>query len=116
MARGNGKVLDRLFRALASRARRNILRLAAREKCAVTQLAVLLKIEACARTCRCDVALKIREGRYRWCRARRSAFALALASIEELCGVPPRSPRRRAEQNIDILPAINGEDSYGAGC
>ena len=105
MARGNGKVLDRLFRALASRARRNILRLTAREKCAVTRLAALLKMSEPAVSKHVRVLVdarllfKSRQGRYRWCRARRSAFELALASIEELCGVSSRSPRRRAEQN-----------------
>jgi DNA-binding transcriptional ArsR family regulator len=36
--------LDRIFRALSSEPRRKILRLAARERCAVTQLAAHLKI------------------------------------------------------------------------
>ena len=102
MARGSEKVLDRLFRALASGARRKILRLAAPEKCAVTQLAALLKMSepAVSKHVRvlvnAELLSKTREGRYRWCRLRRGAFELARKSIEELCSVAQSSSRNRA--------------------
>ena len=44
MVRGSAKALHRVFRALASAPRREILRLAARERCAVTQFAAQLKM------------------------------------------------------------------------
>jgi len=91
VASGRAKTLDRLFRALASAPRREILRLAGRQRCAVTQFATQLNVSqsAVSKHVRVlvDAALlsKTRDGRYRWCRLRRSAFEPACESIEELC-------------------------------
>ena len=95
MASGRAKALDRLFRALASERRRRILRLAARQKCAVTHFATRLNMSepTVSKHVRVlvDAALlsKTRDGRYRWCHLRRSAFEPARESIEELCGAVP---------------------------
>ena len=102
MASSREKALDRLFRALASAPRREILRLAARQKCAVMQFAAQLNMSqpAVSKHVRVlvDAALlsKTRDGRYRWCRLRRSAFEPARESIEELCEALPLISRRRA--------------------
>jgi hypothetical protein len=48
VASGCAKALDRLFRALASAPRREILRLAARQKCAVMQFAAQLNMSESA--------------------------------------------------------------------
>ena len=100
MASGRAKALDRLFRALASAPRREILRLAARQKCAVTQFAAQLNMsEPAVSKLRVlvDAALltKTRDGRYCWCRLRRSAFEPARESIEGLCEAVPLISRRR---------------------
>ena len=102
MASCRAKALDRLFRALASAPRREILRLAARQKRAVPQFAAQLNMSqpAVSKHVRVlvDAALlsKTRDGRYRWCRLRRSAFEAARESIEELCEAVPLISRRRA--------------------
>ena len=100
MASGCAKALDRLFRALASAPRRESLRLAARQKCAVTQFAAQLTMsEPAVSNLRVlvDAALltKTRDGRYCWCRLRRSAFEPARESIEGLCEAVPLISRRR---------------------
>jgi DNA-binding transcriptional ArsR family regulator len=101
VASGCAKALDRLFRALASAPRREILRLAARQKCAVTQFATQLNmsqpVESKHVRVLVDAALitKTRDGRYRSCRLRRSAFEPARESIEELCEAVPLISRRR---------------------
>lgn len=106
MASGRAKALDRLFRALASAPRREIVRLAARQKCAVTQLATQLNMSqpSVSKHIRVlvDAALltKTRDGRYRWCRLRRSALEPAHESIEELCEIGPLISRRRATQPV----------------
>lgn len=107
MANGSANVLDRVFRALASAPRREILRLAARERCAVTQFAAQLKMSepAVSKHVRVlvDAALlsKTREGRFRWCRLRRSAFEPARESIEKLCCTIERPSRRKATRAIE---------------
>ena len=107
MARSSTKVLDRVFRALASAPRRQILRLAARERCAVTQFAAQLKMSepAVSKHVRVlvDAALlsKSREGRFCWRRLERSAFVPVRKSIEKLCGTIERSPRRKAFRTIE---------------
>ena len=104
MASGRAKALDRLFRALASERRRRILRLAARQKCAVTHFVEQLDLRqpAVSKHVRVlvDAALltKSRDGRYRWCRLRRSAFEPARESIEELCETVPLTSQRRGTQ------------------
>ena len=101
MASGRAKTLDRLFRALASAPRREILRLAGRQRCAVTQFATQLNVSQSAVSKHVRVLLdaallsKTRDGRYRWCRLRRSAFEPARESIEELCEAIPLISRRR---------------------
>ena len=104
MASGRAKALDRLFRALASAPRREILRLAAaRQRCAVTQFATQLNMSqpAVSKHVRVlvDAALlsKTRDGRYRWCRLRQSAFEPVRESIKELCEAVPLVSRRRDE-------------------
>ena len=90
MPERSGKALDRLFRALASGPRREIMRLAAREKCAVTQIAAQLKMREPAASKHVRVLVnaallsKTREGRYQWCRLNRDAFEPVCQSIEEL--------------------------------
>lgn len=107
MASSNTKILDRVFRALASAPRRQILRLAARERCAVTQFAAQLKMSkpAVSKHVRVlvDAALlsKTREGRFCWCRLERSAFEPVRKSIEKLCSTIERSPRRKALRTIE---------------
>ena len=106
MAEGSANPVDRAFRALASSTRRQILRLAARDRCAVTQFAAQLKMSepAVSKQVRVlvDAALlsKTREGRFCWCCLRRSAFAPARESIEKLCLPIARSPRRKAMRTI----------------
>lgn len=106
MARGSEKILDRLFRALASGARRDILTLAARERCAVTQLAAVLKMRQPAVSKHVRVLVeaallsKTRNGRFCWCRLRPSAFEPARKSIEKLCCAARRSPRSKATRGI----------------
>ena len=96
----SAKALDRVFRALASAPRREILRLAAREKCTVTQFVTQLKMNepAVSKHVRVlvDAALlsKTRKGRFRWCRSRRSAFGPARECIEKLCGMIAGSPKK----------------------
>lgn len=81
--------LDRIFRALASEARRKILRLAARESCAVTQFAAQPKISQPAVSKHIRVLVdavllsKTPKGRHRSCLNPR-AFEPAWASIEDL--------------------------------
>lgn len=107
MGKGGANVLDRVFRALASARRREILRLAARGRCAVTQFAAQLKMNqpAVSKHVRVlvDAALlsKNREGRFRWCQLRRSALKTALESIEKLCCATTRSQRRQATRRLD---------------
>jgi DNA-binding transcriptional ArsR family regulator len=94
--------LDRVFRALASEPRRKIMRLAARERCAVTQFAAQLKISQPAVSKHIRVLVdagllsKTPDGRHRWCRLNRRAFEPAYASIEELRAEYPRPRRLRA--------------------
>jgi DNA-binding transcriptional ArsR family regulator len=98
MFQGSAKALDRLFRALASEPRREILRLAARESCAVTQFAAQLKMTqpTVSKHTRILVAAgllsKTPEGRHRWCRLNPYALELASASIEDVRAEYP-SPR-----------------------
>jgi DNA-binding transcriptional ArsR family regulator len=100
------EALNRLFRALASAPRREILRLAARKRCAVTQFAAQLEMSqpAVSKHVRilvdAELLSKTREGRYRWCRLNRGAFQSARESIEELRGTvtPKKNVRRRATQ------------------
>lgn len=102
MAEGSTKVLDRLFRALASARRREILRFAALERCTVTQLADQLKMNepAVSKHVRVlvDAALlsKSQEGRFRWCQLRRSALEPARESIVKLCCATTKSQPRKA--------------------
>ena len=104
MATRREKALDRLFRALASAPRREILRLAARQKCAVTQFATQLNMSqpAVSKHVRIlvDAALltKTRDGRYRWCRLRRGGLEPARESIEELCEAVPLISQSRGTQ------------------
>src|SRR5258708_23565067 len=91
--------LDRLFRALASEPRRKILRLAAGERSAVTQLASRLKMSQPTVSKHIRVLVdagllsKTPEGRHRWCRVNPRAFEPACASIDDLRAEYP-SPRR----------------------
>lgn len=123
MARGSEKVLDRLFRALASQPRRHILRLAAQEMCAVTELAALLKMSEPTVSKHVRVLVdagllsKTRDGRYRWCLAKRSAFERILAFIEVLCGLTPHlldMERRRTIGNRDQPTALQLKNMSGA--
>ena len=104
MASGRAKALDRLFRALASAPRREILRLAAGQRCAVTRFATQLNMSqpAVSKHVRVlvDAALlfKSRDGRYRWCRLRQSGLELALEFIGQLCEPIPLISRPRARQ------------------
>ena len=107
MASSTTNVLDRVFRALASAPRREILRLAARERCAVTQFATQLKMSepAVSKHVRVlvDAALlsKTREGRFCWCRLKRSAFEPARESIEKLYRMIGRPPRRKSMRTTE---------------
>jgi DNA-binding transcriptional ArsR family regulator len=80
MASGRAKALDRLFRALASAPRREILRLAARQKCAVTQFARHLNMSQPAVSKHVRVLVD----------------AALLSKTEELCEALPLISRRRA--------------------
>ncbi|UJR84651.1 ArsR/SmtB family transcription factor [Sandaracinus amylolyticus] len=111
--------LDRVFHALASAPRREILRRAARERCTVGQLAAHfdMSLAAVAKHVKVleEAALlrATREGRLHWCELDPAALEPARASIEELrahwngkldrlealliaeLAPEPRAPRRR---------------------
>lgn len=103
----SAKGLDRVFRALASAQRREILRLAAPDRCAVTQFAAQLKMSepAVSKHVRVlvDAALlsKTREGRFCWCRLRRRALELARERIEKLSRAIARPSRRKTKSAIE---------------
>lgn len=98
----SAKGLDRVFRAQARARRREILLLAAREKCTVMQFVAQLKISepAVSKHVRVlvDAALlsKTREGRFRPCHLTRSALDPARECIEKLRRTIARSPKRKA--------------------
>ena len=83
-------ILDRLFRALASGPRREILRLAGQERYAIMQFAAELKMSEPAASKHVSVLVdagllsKSREGRYRWCHLNPGAFGPVRESIEQL--------------------------------
>ncbi len=83
-------VLDRVFRALASEPRREILRRVARERRTVTELAgnFDMSLAAVSKHIRvleeANLLSHSREGRLHWCRLNPEALDPALASIEAL--------------------------------
>jgi DNA-binding transcriptional ArsR family regulator len=82
--------LDRVFRALASQPRREILRRVAKERRTVTELAEHFDMSLAAVSKHVGVLhdakllVQTREGRVHWCRLDPSALEPARASIEEL--------------------------------
>lgn len=82
--------LDRVFRALASGPRREILRRVADERCTVSELArdFDMSLAAVSKHVRVLEAANLvapsREGRLHWCRLNPDALEPARASIEEL--------------------------------
>lgn len=84
-------VLDRVFRALASGPRREILRRVARGRRTVTELAghIDLSLAAVSKHVRllekANLLSHSREGGLHWCRLNPEALDPALASIEALC-------------------------------
>jgi DNA-binding transcriptional ArsR family regulator len=82
--------LDRVFRALASEPRREILRRVAGERCTVTELAqdFDMSLAAVSKHVRvletANLIAPSREGRLHWCRLNPDALEPARASIEEL--------------------------------
>src|SRR6185295_10526161 len=87
---GTAPALDRVFRALASRPRREILRYAAHRPCSVTQLAGRfdMSLAAVAKHVQvlvgADLLSVVPDGRVRWCRLRPETLDTAQASIEQL--------------------------------
>ena len=88
--------LDRLFRALASGPRREILRLAGQKRHAIMQFAAELNMSQSAASKHVSVLAdagllsKSREGRHRWCNLNPGAFEPVRQSIEELLCTPER--------------------------
>ena len=86
----NAVQLDRVFHALASAPRREILRRAARERCTVGQLAASFDMSLAAVSKHVKVLEEAsllratREGRLHWCELDPAALEPARASIEEL--------------------------------
>src|SRR5687767_7103686 len=82
--------LDRVFRALASEPRREILRRVAAERRTVTELAEHfdMSLAAVSKHVRvledAELVAQSREGRLHWCRMNPDALEPARASIEEL--------------------------------
>ena len=107
MALGSAKALNRLFRALANETRREILRLAAREKCTATQFVTQLKMREPAVSTHVRVLVdgallsKTREGRFCWCRLRRRALELAREWIEKLSRAIARPSRRKTKRAME---------------
>lgn len=92
MVEDNSAALDRVFRALASGPRREILRRAARGRCTVTGLAEHfdMSLAAVAKHVRvldeARLLVQTREGRENWRRFNPASLEPARASIEELRG------------------------------
>lgn len=90
MVDGRPAALDRVFRALASEPRREILRRAARERRTVTELAgnFDMSLAAVSKHIRvleeANLLSHSHEGRLHWCRLNPEALDPALASIETL--------------------------------
>jgi DNA-binding transcriptional ArsR family regulator len=84
--------LDRVFRALASESRREILRRVARERRTVGELAENFDMSLAAVSkhvgvlAEAELIVQSREGRLSWCRLNPEALAPARASLEELGG------------------------------
>ncbi len=85
-------MLDRVFRALASEPRREILRLVATQERTVTELGDRFDISLAAVSKHISVlqeaelVARTRDGRLHWCRFNPEALEPARASIEELRG------------------------------
>jgi DNA-binding transcriptional ArsR family regulator len=93
--------LDRLFRALASEARRQILRRTAERRHTVGELAAHfdLSLAAVSKHVRVLAAAKLlvltRHGRLHWCELNPRGLEPARASLEELRARPAGRPARR---------------------
>jgi DNA-binding transcriptional ArsR family regulator len=111
--------LNRIFRALASEPRRQILRLTAQERCSITQLATQLNMSHPA-VCK-DVRVlvdakmvsKTREGRRKWWRLKPRAFGPAYASIQllhaQLARPRPAGTGRTMEGGLNHASAFKKE-------
>jgi DNA-binding transcriptional ArsR family regulator len=90
MVENQATALDRVFHALASAPRREILRRAARRRCTVTELAAHfdMSLAAVAKHVRvldeARLLVETRDGRRRWRRFNPAALEPARASIEDL--------------------------------
>ena len=90
MVESRARALDRLFHALASEPRREILRWTARRRCTVTQLAEHFDMSLAAVSKHVGVLddakllVQTRQGRLSWRQLNPEALAPATATIEEL--------------------------------
>jgi DNA-binding transcriptional ArsR family regulator len=90
MVESRARALDRVFHALASEPRREILRWTAKRRCTVTELAAHFDMSLAAVSKHVGVLdeakllLRTREGRLLWRQLNPEALAPATATIEEL--------------------------------